>query len=108
MESVKSYRDVELKEEGIIPFLMDFRKVLELYINKKINEEELADFAIRTFVVNETLSDSIENIDPGILELRKAMDITHPDWDIGKRIKYIKDLIELVNKLIKKHSLKRG
>ena len=108
MESVKSYRDVELKEEGIIPFLMDFRKVLELYINKKINEEELADFAIRTFVVNETLSDSIEKVEPGVLELRKAMDITHPDWNEEKRTNYIKDLIKLADKLISKHFKKRG
>ena len=104
MESVKSYKDIELKEEGILAFLKDFKKILELYIRRKINEEELADFAIRTFVVNETFSNSIENLDPEILELRKAMDITHPDWNTEKRISYIKDLIKLANKLMDKHS----
>jgi hypothetical protein len=104
MESVKSYRDIELKEEGVLPFLKDFKKVLEFYLDGQVNEEELADFAIRTFVVNETLSDSIENIDPEILELRRAMDITHPEWNQEKRVKYIKSLIKTANRLIKKHS----
>ncbi len=104
MESVKSYEDIELKEEGMLPFLKDFKKVLEFYLDGKINEEELADFTIRTFVVNESLSDSIENLDPEILELRKAMDITLPDWRKDKRITPIKDLIKLTDKLIKKHS----
>ena len=104
METVKPYLDIEIKEEGLKPFLEDFKKVLNLFLDGEIREEELADFSISIFVVNENLSESIEKLDVEILELRKAMDITHPDWDINQKKGHIEELIKLTDKLIEKHS----
>ena len=104
METIKSFKEIELKKEGIPYFLKELKKMFLAYLEGKISKEELSDFTVRTFVVNESVSDSIEKIDPEILELRKAMDITHPDWNKNKRINYIKKLLERVDKLIEKHS----
>lgn len=114
-EIIKNVSDKELNDlisnfinnpnkNNLIIFLKEYKKRLQFYIDNKVSTENIADLAINIFVSDDKFFNSLEKFDKEALELIKAMDITHPSWTNEHRNEYIKNLILLCDKLIKKHS----
>nr|MBI4157216.1 hypothetical protein [Candidatus Woesearchaeota archaeon] len=88
---------------GFLLFLEEYKQRMHNFLEGKITNKHLSDLAIHFFVIEEQFSDNLENFDNRISDLRKAMDITHPDWSDKKRKEYIKKLIKLADKIIEDH-----
>lgn len=91
-------------KKKLIIFFKEYKKRLQSYVEGKISTDDMADLAINIFVSDDKFFAALENFDKETLELRKAMDITHPSWTNEHRKIYIKSLILLCDELIEKYS----
>lgn len=101
-------KKIEKKPKGkvkVLFFLRYYKKIMETFLKRKITKEQLSDFAVRSFAIENDFSNELEKFDSRIRELRKAMDITHPNWTDEKRKEYIIELIKLADKIIEDHQL---
>lgn len=89
------------KKRDILPFLTAYRNILIKFLKNKITPSQLSQIGLEIFILDEEFFDIIKKIDSKVLELRKIIDITKPDWDKKEQINYIKHILSLTNGLIK-------
>jgi len=92
--------------KSFIEFVKIFRDYMQSFVNKKITALELSSETVHTFVDDDKneFFKALKEFDKESIQLRSAMDVTHPRWTEKQREDYVDGLILLADELIEKHS----
>ena len=88
------------KPKNILSFLEFIKNILIKYLEGEINYRELSDIGIKIFIINDNFFNKLKELDVRLLDLRRIIDITKPDWNKKAKINYIKEILEETNNLI--------
>lgn len=96
-EAVEEYLEKPSKEK-LTNFLMKYKKMLQDYLDGRLDELELADTSNYVFAIKKEF---LKNIPDEVLKLADIVDITHPNWTIQTKRKFVLNIQRLIEGLLK-------
>lgn len=96
-EAVEEYLENPSKK-ALSKFLIRYKKMLQEYLDGKIDELELADTSNYVFAIKKEF---FKTLPDKVLELADIVDITHPDWDSKEKKALVLKLQKLIDNLLK-------
>ena len=84
-----------------LSFLNFLKEIYVDFLEGNLTDLQVSDITVEWFVINENFSDSLVNIDKRIRQLRAGLDLTHTDISENRKKLIIKDMLEIVEEMIK-------